>query len=280
VAVNADKFTEPLDNMRTSAEVLLSGAFGRLGGDQRENLKVIYTNSGALFALFMDIITHVGLENVVKRANLRRKFDELSQPIQHSTSDLLRAFDGPLNEEQQIAIEYIRDIVQEIRTHADAVWLYSALHHRHIQASLRSFPLKAVLDDATSDIAPNLYHVQWDIPYNEAMAFADPHLTRRTLREILNNATDNKADAPITIRIHRDANQLVISVTDDGVGIDEAHHSDVFVPYFQVDVFSEGLGLGLAIARELIQLQNGQLTLESQIGFGATFRMSLPITKS
>ncbi len=84
------------------------------------------------------------------------------------------------------------------------------------------------------------------------------------------------------IRMELDDNTLVLAVSDDGPGIDAAHHEMVFKRYAQVDTCSiaprKGHGLGLAGALILARSLGGDIELESEVGKGATFRLRLPIT--
>ena len=73
------------------------------------------------------------------------------------------------------------------------------------------------------------------------------------------------------------------NVTDTGCGIPDAAKEKVFDRLYQVPLGSEheassgGMGLGLSIAREIVQRHNGELLVESTVGYGATFRVLLPI---
>ena len=72
---------------------------------------------------------------------------------------------------------------------------------------------------------------------------------------------------------------MVVSVSDEGVGIPEESRHDVFLPFVRVGPESEadGTGLGLAISRRIIRRHGGEMDYESEPGKGSTFSFELPL---
>ncbi|MEO0599206.1 MAG: hypothetical protein AAF126_24055, partial [Chloroflexota bacterium] len=91
-----DKLLVPIDDVTTSIEALLSGAFGQLMGDQREGLKRIYATAWGLHTLLMDIVTNIDIDSIAYRAYLPNKFDEHINPLIATAQSLLNGVDGPL----------------------------------------------------------------------------------------------------------------------------------------------------------------------------------------
>ncbi|MDB5818968.1 MAG: diguanylate cyclase [Rhizobacter sp.] len=71
---------------------------------------------------------------------------------------------------------------------------------------------------------------------------------------------------------------VVIQVTDDGIGMDEATVARVFEPYFTTRQFGQGTGLGLSVVWGIVAAHRGRITVDSQPGGGTTFRVFLPLT--
>jgi DNA-binding NtrC family response regulator len=69
---------------------------------------------------------------------------------------------------------------------------------------------------------------------------------------------------------------VVLTVTDTGHGMDEATKSRIFVPFFTTKEVGKGTGLGLCMAREVIQKSRGAITVDSERGRGTSFRICLP----
>jgi len=75
-------------------------------------------------------------------------------------------------------------------------------------------------------------------------------------------------------------NSVEISVTDSGAGIPPEHHQEIFEDFVRVDRNTSGMGLGLAIAKRLVQAHRGKIWVESEAKKGSTFRFLLPIEQS
>lgn len=111
-------------------------------------------------------------------------------------------------------------------------------------------------------------------------AWADPEKTRQILINLVSNAI-KFTDREGTIMIHCDADddRVWFRVQDTGRGIAAEKIEAVFEPFVQVNkqfTRDEGVGLGLAISRDLARLMNGDLTAESEVGIGSTFTLTLP----
>jgi NtrC-family two-component system sensor histidine kinase KinB len=70
---------------------------------------------------------------------------------------------------------------------------------------------------------------------------------------------------------------VIVSVQDQGEGIPFEQQARIFEPFVQVGRRKGGVGLGLALAREIAQLHGGKLSVHSRPGEGATFYFSLPV---
>jgi len=75
-------------------------------------------------------------------------------------------------------------------------------------------------------------------------------------------------------------NSVEVSVTDTGAGIPPEHHQEIFEDFVRVDRNTSGMGLGLAIAKRLVQAHRGKIWVESEAKKGSTFRFLLPIEQS
>jgi signal transduction histidine kinase len=110
---------------------------------------------------------------------------------------------------------------------------------------------------------------------------ADPALFRRALDNLLDNAARHaEADRPLVLAARGDSTGWAISVIDRGVGMSSEDLSRVFTPFFRSDRSRSratgGLGLGLVLARRIVEAHGGTLVLESRVGEGTTARIHLP----
>ncbi len=83
---------------------------------------------------------------------------------------------------------------------------------------------------------------------------------------------------------HGEGAQLVVCVRDTGCGISEEQLPQLFKPFQQLDAGMtrkhDGTGLGLSICRRLARLMGGDVGVESQVGIGSTFTLSVPVERS
>ena len=114
------------------------------------------------------------------------------------------------------------------------------------------------------------------------------HGDERRLRQIIINLVGNaikftKAGSVSVCFLHPSAEHWAIQVTDTGTGIPKDAQAYIFEPFRQVDSAithdNRGIGLGLSITKQLVDLMGGRITLESEVRKGSTFTVLLPIHK-
>jgi signal transduction histidine kinase len=103
---------------------------------------------------------------------------------------------------------------------------------------------------------------------------------RNLLRRIMINLFDNAAKfSPMgsTVTVIRTVtdDEVILSVKDQGIGIDPQYHNMIFTRFYKIDHFSQGAGLGLALCKELAECMGARITVESELGKGTTFLVTL-----
>ena len=142
--------------------------------------------------------------------------------------------------------------------------VHSAVDKTMIQIEARGGQVKTVLG------APN------------TMVYADKtHLTNIILN-LLDNAIKYSPDSPlITLRTHNNKDELQLAIQDHGIGISKESQKHVFQKFYRVPTGNlhnvKGFGLGLAYVRTMIEAQRGTIALESEVGRGSTFIITLPL---
>jgi signal transduction histidine kinase len=114
------------------------------------------------------------------------------------------------------------------------------------------------------------------------MAQVDSQELSIALWELGKNALIYSApNSTVTIRTYQQGNQAVIEVSDSGIGISSSELPLIFQRLYRVDkarATAGGSGLGLSIARRIIELHQGTIVVESLMGQGSTFRVFLPLS--
>jgi two-component system sensor histidine kinase BaeS len=120
-----------------------------------------------------------------------------------------------------------------------------------------------------------------NLPADQITLQADPDRLAQALGNLISNAIKyTPSGGHIAVSAGSTEGQAWISVTDDGPGIPPNEQEKIFTPYFRGSHgkrFPQGMGLGLTIAKDLIDAQGGDIELESTPGLGSKFTIHLPI---
>jgi signal transduction histidine kinase len=121
-----------------------------------------------------------------------------------------------------------------------------------------------------------------DLPSN----LPEPVTDRRFLAQVLGNLIENALkysprDRPCTLGARRDGDHLVVWVQDHGIGIPDSELRRIFERFYRVDRGETrrvgGVGLGLTLVRELVDVLGGTIAVESGVGLGSRFTVTLPL---
>jgi len=113
----------------------------------------------------------------------------------------------------------------------------------------------------------------------------DSQLLQQVIFDIVNNAQwaiqNNPGDktGTVILKTGYDPEKKIVSlfISDNGVGIPKENQDRIFEPFFTTKQVGEGTGLGLSIVYSIIEAHHGTIKVESEVGEGATFRISLPV---
>ena len=105
---------------------------------------------------------------------------------------------------------------------------------------------------------------------------------QEAFEHLLNNALFfTREGGSITLRTYRHDNNLMLNVSDTGIGIPESDLSLIFDRFYKVDqarpLTTGGAGMGLAITKRIVELHHGSIEVESVMGKGSTFHIILPL---
>jgi PAS domain S-box-containing protein len=114
--------------------------------------------------------------------------------------------------------------------------------------------------------------------------YGDDHRLRQILINLIGNAIKFTKTGKIGVNfLCPDPDHWIVQVTDTGIGIPKEAQASIFEPFRQADNAitrdNPGIGLGLSITKQLVELMGGRIALESRVGEGSTFNILLPIVK-
>ena len=125
------------------------------------------------------------------------------------------------------------------------------------------------------------YEIQFTVDGNCEQAAIDPKLTRQILYNLLSNAVKySPQGGVISLELSCNQGEAIIRVTDQGIGVPEADLKRLFEVFHRAaNVGSiEGTGLGLAIVKRAVEAHHGSISVESTVGQGTTFIVTIPLT--
>jgi signal transduction histidine kinase len=142
------------------------------------------------------------------------------------------------------------------------------------------------------DLDEIMNNIEWSLDNKIAASKAIIHrqlgvkqmlFSKKNLRSILYNLISNSikftGDHPPLVNLHTEkiGNYVALSVQDNGIGIDAAHLNKIFDMYGRIHPDVEGQGIGLYLAKKIVDAAKGNIVVESEVGKGSKFIIYLPV---
>jgi signal transduction histidine kinase len=119
-------------------------------------------------------------------------------------------------------------------------------------------------------------NIELTIPEGDLDARLDPHLMRRVLVNLIENAVQAMPKGgKLEIACARVDSELLITVKDTGIGMPKEVVENVFKPFFTTK--TKGTGFGLYTSKRIVEAHGGKISVESEVGKGTTFTIRIPI---
>ena len=122
-----------------------------------------------------------------------------------------------------------------------------------------------------------------DVPPDLPVIYGDRNRLASAFANIIGNAIKFTSEGNISVNAHVKDGELLVSVSDTGIGIPEDAVDKVFDRFYKVDATSHGTGLGLRTAKRIIEMHGGKISAESGAGKGegrgSTFRFTIPLSQ-
>ncbi|RFS19102.1 response regulator [Chitinophaga silvatica] len=198
----------------------------------------------------------------------------------------------PLNEQSKEYVSAIETAGQNLLEIINDILDLSKIESGMMRIEPISFSIRSVLHGVNTLFKPKAAekHLNFSVTVDELVPdilYGDPIRLTQVLVNLTSNAikfTDHGHVAILVKKIwsEESAIRLLFTVSDSGIGIDPSKQQSIFDRFNQLEATTTrkfgGTGLGLTIVKQLVELQNGFISIESKTGEGATFKVELPFT--
>ncbi len=197
---------------------------------------------------------------------------------------MLRGIDGPLTDMQSTDLTSIYNSGQHLLGLINNILDLSKIEAGKMELSIEPVNLvdvaKTVMSTALALVKDKAIRLEADVPQDLPIVMADQTRVRQIILNLVSNAAKFTEKGFIHLRMVPTPKEVLISVTDTGIGIPPDKLEHIFEEFTQVDASTTrrygGTGLGLAITRSFAEMHKGRIWVESEVGVGSTFTFTLP----
>jgi PAS domain S-box-containing protein len=234
-------------------------------------------------------ITHLSEISRLKSEFIAAASHELRTPLtslQLGIHLLLEGSLGSMTERQQRVVQVCRDDATRLDRLMQELLDLSKIESGDTAPVRAPVPASTLAHDAAESVRVQAeargVRLNIDAPIDLPNVFADRQQVQRVIVNLLTNAIRaTVAGGTITVSGKPRDGEVVFSVSDTGAGIPREYLSRIFEPFVQVPNASPGgSGLGLTIARRIVEAHGGRLTVQSEPGRGSTFTFVVPVGTS
>jgi PAS domain S-box-containing protein len=192
---------------------------------------------------------------------------------------------GPVTSEQMEYLERIRKSQQHLLGIISDLLNFSRVEAGHLNYEIRPVQLSKVVESVMlmveTPAAARGLHLRSEPAMGECIAVGDRVRIDQIVLNLVSNAIKyTKAGGSITIKCGVTAKTASVTVTDTGRGVPLEKQESIFEPFVQLgrslSSAHEGMGLGLAISRDMARAMSGDITVSSEVGKGSAFTLTLP----
>lgn len=195
---------------------------------------------------------------------------------------IMEGGDGQVNEEQVKHLSMIRQSGLRLLDTVTAMLDISKLEVNRLDLKVQKVNIGKLVRQVAGEIKLGTeIELEANVSDETPGVYGDEQRLKQILKHLLDNAAKFTKRGKITVDAMKCGEMLKVCVKDTGIGIASEKQRSIFEGFCQVDGSEtrehEGLGLGLAISKKLIELHGGRLWLTSKLGFGSEFYFTLPL---
>jgi PAS domain S-box-containing protein len=187
-----------------------------------------------------------------------------------------------LPERRAEAVEAIRRRALELSSIVDRLLLSSKIEGGRVSVDLHPVDVRTlVLERGNAFQDASGRHVLMQVAHQPLVARADPLALRTVVDHLLDNAVKYSDGGPVVLGTRKEEGRITVSVSDIGIGMDEDQAQHCFDKFWQAESTDGrrfgGTGIGLYIVSSMVDAMGGKISVETAVGQGSTFVVSLPM---
>ena len=249
------------------------------------------TNRGVV-ALYAELDTQA--QQLQRATELKSRFlaymsHEFRTPISALRSLarlLLDRVDGPLTPEQEKQVRFIQTTAEEFADMVNDLLDLAKVEAGRVDISPAWFEMVDLFSALRGMFRPVLTNpdvsLVFEEPQHSSRLYTDNKMLSQILRNFISNALKFTVKGEVRVSALQNGDETItFAVADTGIGIDPKFHGAIFQDFAQIDSPIQkrlrGTGLGLSLSKQLAELLGGTVGLDSELGRGSTFRVTIPL---
>jgi PAS domain S-box-containing protein len=220
-------------------------------------------------------------------------FSNISHEFRTPLTLMLSPLEKVLNDATDLSAEH-RDHLQTslrntLRLHklVNTLLDFSRIEAGKIEARFQPVDISQVTSDLASTFRSAIESagIAYKVSVSELKhaVLVDPDMWEKIVLNLISNAFKYTEQGSINVDLYEEDGSVMLKVSDTGIGISPEHVDRIFERFYRIDNkrgrSQEGTGIGLAMVKELVNLHQGNITVESNAGKGASFTVKIPVIK-
>jgi len=212
---------------------------------------------------------------------------ELRTPLFHISGNLELVLDedmGTINTDQKKALAVAQRAAERLGDLIEDLILFTSTKDRPLKLRMQAVSVCSICEAAMAHLQETArkegVNLNFDCPTADVLVMTNPDRLSWVIRHLIENAVKfTDKDGSITLRTREEGEFIVLAVDDTGVGIPRECFEEIFEPFHQLDEDLSrrygGMGLGLTLARKIIEAHGTDISVSSEVGRGSSFSFRL-----
>jgi two-component system phosphate regulon sensor histidine kinase PhoR len=262
-----------------------SGEFGRF-------LQVIITPFSEVqergYLLILQDLTELRRLETIRRDFISNISHDLRTPISSLRLMTETLQNGAVNDPEMAGrfLTLMEESIETMSQLVEELLELSRTQSGRVPLQMKPTPLASIIQPAVERLRPQAERsrlkLTCQLPRNLPLVMVDYERVTSVITNLVHNAIKfTLPGGAVTVSARRQGQEVVVSVKDTGIGIQQADAENIFERFYKVDRArtSKGMGLGLSIAKTVVEGHGGRIWMESEPEKGSTFHFTLPIVK-